>query len=125
MSEAPRQGIRAIRRPMWLAALLCLFLATSSGLAEAHGLIMLATDQPDVSAAATATDHDSCPDDGLRHDHHRCCAGQGLCHAAALVQDVIVAAATERQRLAPIALAARAGSDVAPLFHPPKSQPRS
>ena len=129
MNDAPRRSIRAIRWPIWLGALLCLFAAALSGAAAAHApvtqtAIALATDQPVVSTAATVTDQDSCLD-GIRHDHNRCCAGQGLCHTVALVQDVTVAAAAQRQGPAPIALAERTGSDVAPLFHPPKSQRRS
>src|SRR6185369_7658568 len=118
--------MRRIRWPIWLGALLCLFFAMLSGTAEAHGTAVTApaTDQPAISANGMAADQHSCPD-GLQHDHNRCCSGHGLCHAAALIQNATAAAIAQRQSPTPTALPERAGGDVAPPFHPPKSQHRS
>jgi hypothetical protein len=123
MTQTPQSP--AIRRPLWLGLLLCVFLLAAPGSALAHGTDPGATALTHAAAqsgfsTALADDPGTCPATTGQHDRN-CCAGHGACHAAALVQEAPLGAAASGQRPTPRPAAGRAGNDVAPLFHPPKS----
>jgi hypothetical protein len=124
MMQAPQHRRRLVWQPIWLGVLLCLFLVAPAT-AEAHGTaeaeVAFAAAQPVVaSVPSAAADHESCPG-GATHGQQRRCASQGVCHVVALVHDAMVGADAPQLSLAPRAATDHTGSDVAPLFHPPRS----
>jgi hypothetical protein len=130
MTEIPHRSSHCSRQKTWLGLFVCLALLIVSGAANAHGSAVaqnpaispVLSRHVAVSAAGPfqAADEHSCPT-GSGHRQHQACASSGICHAMAMAQSVALplnSAAACPEVLAAVAIA---GSNVAPLFHPPKS----